>query len=146
MNITDHFDSNEFSQHDGEPYPDQWIDSRLRPLCAMLEELRGEIGLPIAVVSGYRSEAYNRELYASAGKPATDSQHTYGRAADIKIVGMSGPDICDVVERMLSEGRLALLGGRGVYPSFVHLDIRPRNGDHIARWDETGGAPSGGNF
>ena len=69
--ITPHFAVAEFRCHDGTRYPSEFIDSRLHPLCAMLEVLRSELGdRPITILSGYRSPAHNVAVGGGAPQPA----------------------------------------------------------------------------
>lgn len=123
--LTPHFAREEFDQPQRygcppTPYPAQWIVSRLLPLCQMLEELRRAIGSRrITILSGYRTEWYNR---AVGGVP--QSQHTEGRAADLAVAGLTAPDIEAEVSRLLQSGDLPLIRGVGLYPRFVHLDVR----------------------
>lgn len=155
MRITDHFDSDEFAQHEGfgmdsEAYPEDWTESRLRPLCGVLEAVRTEIDMPLFVISGYRSPEYNSALYTAAGKLPTDSQHKYGRAADIRCPTMAASELHETIFRLYKAGAIQI-GGLGKYNSFVHVDIRPQSPPgHLAQWDYsdsagTDGAPSQGN-
>src|SRR5687767_13424867 len=97
MRVTAHFDSTEFAQKGahgfpGEPYPGHWIPPRLLPLCNELEVLREVLARPIRILSGYRSEAYNRRIGG-----ARLSQHVQGKAADIAVAGVSAKRIHDLV-------------------------------------------------
>lgn len=47
-------------------------------LVAVLERIRGRVGRPLTIVSGYRSPAHNRAVHG-----ARRSQHLVGKAADI---------------------------------------------------------------
>ena len=151
MKITEHFDSDEFGCHDGTPYPPEWIEDRLRPLCEMIEIIRSNAGdLPIAIDSGYRTLAYDEKIYkahvAAVGDdgqvaPATRSQHPAGHAADIKHARLSPLAMFNLVLQLFEKGELPSLGGVGVYPSFIHVDTRPRpgadgtpTGGHLAVW------------
>lgn len=133
MRLTKHFSVEEFAQparhgffHPA-PYPKGWIESRLRPLCEALEVLRAELGgKPVRVLSGYRSALYNRQIGG-----ARKSQHVQGRAADITVDGISAEKVHAATLKLYREGRLKI-GGLGLYPSFVHIDVRPRK--TLARW------------
>lgn len=132
MKITPHFRSEEFDQparHDfqREPYPEKWHATRLRVLCDVLEVIRKEISCPIKIVSGYRSEAYNKKIGG-----ARHSQHVQGRAADIQSAALGAGALHDMVLYCYKTGKLPFLGGLGLYPTFVHVDVRPTT--RLARW------------
>jgi uncharacterized protein YcbK (DUF882 family) len=152
MKITDHFDSTEFDCHDGTPYPvDQiddedsqkrtWLVTRLTPLCNLLEAIRARAGnLPLKIDSGYRTIAYDTELYNkekgnSIIAPPTSSQHPKGRAADIKHSGTILPhELFNMILEIYQSGLIPELGGIGIYPTFVHVDVRPKSNNHLAIW------------
>jgi uncharacterized protein YcbK (DUF882 family) len=71
------------------------------------------------VTSGNRCKEYN----ASIGG-GLNSQHLYGKAADIKVEGVNPQEVADFAEELLDEG------GIGRYNSFTHVDVRNRK----ARW------------
>lgn len=120
--LSPHFRVREFRCHDGsDPV---FIDSALVEL---LEQLRAHFGKPVSITSAYRTPVHN----AKAGG-ATFSQHLYGRAADIRVPGVSVEDVAACAERLLP-GR----GGVGRYPAkagraagWVHVDTRAEK----ARW------------
>lgn len=88
-----------------------------------LELLRGHIGLPIHINSGFRCPANNARV---GGSPR--SQHLAGRAADIRVTGLSPLVLAAAAETVPAFRD----GGIGVYSdqAFVHVDAR--NGR--ARW------------
>lgn len=130
MTITTHFTAREFMSHDGVQYPPAWIVTRLTPLCLTLETIRAALERPIVIVSGYRSPAHN----AAVGG-ASASQHMEGRAADIVAVNLSPALVHAEILELFHAGKLPSLGGLGLYPGWVHLDIRERVPDsHLARW------------
>lgn len=144
--VTAHFSVEEMACHDGTRYPldvietrgpdagRTWLDSRLRPLCETLEAIRAAAGgSAIRVTSGYRSLAYNRRL----GSHDT-SQHPAGRAADIIHPTLRPHDLHALIVQLYHRGDLPRLGGLGLYPTFIHVDVRHRPEDgHLAQW--TGG-------
>jgi hypothetical protein len=150
MIITEHFDSDEFAQHVGygfesEPYPPNLVESTLRPLCTMLEAIRAEAGGPISIISGYRSVAYNQAMYAARGESPTDSQHSRGKAADIRVGGMKAAELHGIIFDLYRRGLLPQLGGLGKYDGFVHVDIRQRIPEgHLAQWDYSTGSDDSG--
>ena len=90
-----------------------------------LQALRGLVGVPIAVNSGYRTVAHNRKI---EGSPY--SQHLLGKAADIVISGMSVSRMKTAATRVPVFER----GGIGTYPGqgFIHVDVRGVK----ARWNQ----------
>lgn len=132
--ITSHFTWAEAACHDGTAVP-----AELRPnavaLATMLERLRARLGGALVPVSWYRSPAYNARV-----RGAMASQHMAGGAADIRpanLADLHGLILC--IETMLRDGSLPELGGWGVYPAWVHVDIRTRPaGGHIAFWRGAG--------
>lgn len=124
------FDVAEFDCKDGSPYPDAWIQDRLRPLVGTLDVIREEWGSPLTVISGYRTPAYNTRIGG-----AKQSQHVLGTAADIRPkAGWSPQKLHNLVLRLYQEGKLPDLGGLGAYPTFVHVDVRERVKNRLARW------------
>lgn len=95
------------------------IDPGLLALLGDVRELVGGAG-PIELVSGYRSARTNAARHAHSHGVASNSQHIAGRAADIRIPGVS-------VARIAAAGRAHARGGVGYYPTdgFVHLDTGP---------------------
>lgn len=137
--ITPHFRVSEFDCKDGTPYPEEWIESRLQPLANLLEEIRADVDMPIVVVSGYRSPAYNQRIKKRRGDKsgvATSSQHVEGRAADISCPGIAVDELRDIILSMHRHGRLLGLGGVGFYPrsGWVHVDTFKAPDGHLRRW------------
>ncbi len=97
-----------------------------------LQVLREHLGKPIKIISGYRSPERNKAVGG-----ATKSQHMEGNAVDIKVDGMTGHQIADVVEKLIKEGKMKQ-GGVGRYGdkdkvtdiSWCHYDTR----GFAARW------------
>ena len=92
------------------------------PLIHLLEEIREELGnTPIYVTSGTRCERWNR-----IQKGVENSQHLYGRAADIKHGTLSPAQVARKIVSAFSEGRLQGLREMILYDDddFVHVDTR----------------------
>ena len=128
--MTPHFAVDEWRCKDGTPYPEKWIDDRLRVLCAQLEIIRHACGdRVITILSGYRTPSYNAAIDG-----ADNSQHCHGRAADIRVEGMAPSDVHKMILFLFEAGKIEI-GGLGIYSGWCHLDIRPRPASgHLARW------------
>ena len=92
-------------------------------LVAALEELREALGnKPLRINSGLRCPAHNK---AVEGSPT--SQHVKGTAADVRPPkGMTSEQLAKTAENIKAFQE----GGIGIYPTFVHLDVR----GYKARW------------
>ncbi len=123
MKITKNFSSEEFDCRDGTPVPES-LKANVVELANNLQVLRDEIGEPIHINSAYRYPAYNKKI---GGKPA--SQHLKAKAADITAKSFTPKQLAAVIEKLIKEGKL-WFGGIGIYPGFVHVDIRKEK----ARW------------
>lgn len=137
MKITEHFDEKELSQPAKHglsemPYPEKWLLSRGLPLCKTLEDIRQEFKLPVKLLSVFRSEAYNKAIGG-----ARNSQHVQGRAADFIVKGISPDKVHAKILELYNEGKLPQLGGLGKYPTFTHIDIRPKKNGRLSRWEGT---------
>lgn len=106
------------------PYPlDYRADpSRLPALAVAFEALRAAVGLPLVVLSAYRTPAHNRAVGG-----AKDSQHVQGRALDLLPPKGWTPTALAAVARELPQIR-----GVGLYGTFVHIDVRPA--DRLVTW------------
>jgi uncharacterized protein YcbK (DUF882 family) len=73
---------------------------------------------PFQVISGYRSPETNAMLHERSSGVAEHSQHTVGKAIDVRVEGV---DLCNLHKAALSVGA----GGVGFYPvsNFVHVDV-----------------------
>ena len=96
-------------------------------LTVVLQCIRDHFGKPVTITSGYRTPAHN----AAVGG-AKSSQHLLGRAADIRVQGVSVEDVAAYTESLMPDW-----GGVGRYPAkagratgWVHVDTRADK----ARW------------
>lgn len=93
-------------------------------LIEKLELLRQELdNHPIIINSGYRCKK-NNELV----KGVPNSQHTLGKAADIRVTGFTPEQVAKAAEKVG-------FTGIGIYNNFTHVDIR----SNPARWDKREG-------
>jgi hypothetical protein len=120
--LSTNFTAGELARSGGRPFDTARIDPNL---VALLQAIRDHVGRPVTVTSGYRSYAYNVELYRRRNQQPTASQHSSGRAADITIPGMSGLQVAQVA---IDVGGCHL--GLGVGRTFGHVDVR----GSYARW------------
>ena len=99
---------------------DARMSLRLVELLSRLQGMSG--GTPLAVVSGYRTPAFNDALRAEGGKAAAASLHTEGLAADVAFPPAR-------VAKLWLALRALDCCGAGAYPKegFLHVDVgRPR--------------------
>ena len=128
MNLTDHFTLEELclsstaerSGIDNTPGPE--IVENLRVLARGLEEVRGFLGKPMHIDSGYRCESLN-----SAVNGARNSAHLQGYAADFICPGFGTP--LEIV-KAISESAIAfdqcIQEG-----TWVHISFDPRTRKQI---------------
>ena len=117
MQVTKNFNLNEFNSKCGRPMPEN-IKKNVIELIHNLQVIRDEVKVPISITSGYRSPEHNSKV-----KGAKDSQHVKGTAVDFKVQGLKPKEVALIVERLIKEGKIKQ-GGIGIYPSWVHYDIR----------------------
>ena len=131
-----YFTVDEFRCHSGEPYPPEWENDRLQSLVDALDAIRSAWGGPLHVVSGYRTAAYNTRIGG-----ARNSQHVQGRAADVRPAKPTPENVArlhSLVGTLYAEGRLPRLGGLGLYPGWIHVDVRAKRDGRLATWTGAG--------
>ena len=127
--LSEHFSREEFACPCGCGFGLKHGDVAFK-LIDLLEELRTCAGdRPIYIckrpgglvyAAGCRCADRNR---AAGG--VSDSQHRFGRAADIVIPGLTPDEVAALAEPLLANG------GLGRYDTFTHVDVRGGR----ARWD-----------
>ncbi len=145
--ITQNFSRHEFSLpadkakeygFEETPYPDEWVTERLEPLCKALERIRDACGgRKITVISGYRPPGYDLARRAAGHTGVSEhSQHGEGRAADIRVAGVTARQVFNAALRLATTSQIQI-GGLGLYveEDFVHVDVRPlRRGERLKTW------------
>ena len=115
-NLSTNFKVKEFACTDGsDPI---FIDS---DLVNVLQKIRTHFGKAVTITSAYRTPGRNK---AVGGE--TYSQHLYGRAADIKVNGVTPKKVAAYAETLLKNK-----GGIGIYSTFTHIDVRATK----SRWN-----------
>lgn len=115
--LTKNFSLEEFKCKDGSDIPNNVL-SNIKELAKNLQVLRDTLNKSIKITSGYRSPEHNAKI-----KGAKNSQHVKGTAADIKVSGMTPKEVALVIEELIKSGKMKQ-GGIGIYPSWIHYDIR----------------------
>lgn len=126
MQLTKNFKSREFDCKDGTLVPFIYGEN-LKELAKNLQILRDSLGVSVTVTgSGYRTPTHNAKV---TGQKTSNSQHLTASAADINAKGLTPKQLYDKIEQLIKEGKMKQ-GGLGLYPTFVHYDIRGTK----ARW------------
>jgi len=123
MKLEENFSLSEFRCKDGTDVPEEYMEN-VKKLAKNLQVLREHLGLPIRIISGYRTPEYNKKCGG-----VKRSQHLLATAADIKVDGLTSLEVRDTIIKLIKEGKMDS-GGVGIYPTFTHYDVRGRN----ARW------------
>lgn len=123
--LTKNFNISEFAQKDGKaPVPIDLYDNVLE-LAENLQILRDYVDKPYRVLSGYRSEDYNRRVGG-----VKNSFHKKAKAGDGTVDGYTPKQLYDTINMLIEKGAMKQ-GGLGLYNTFVHYDTR----GYKARWD-----------
>ena len=117
IRLTKDFLITEFNCNDGNQVPVSLHDN-VKELALNLQVLRDKINEPIHINSGYRSVLYNQKIGG-----VKNSQHLQGKAADITTKTYSPKQLAKIIEQLIADKKMKQ-GGLGVYPGFVHYDIR----------------------
>lgn len=114
--LTENFSINEFHCKDGTPVPSE-LFANIKELAENLQKIRDFIGIPILILSAYRSPKHNKKVGG-----AKNSQHLQGKAADLK-TKLKPKDLYNIILDLIDKG-IIKEGGVGLYETFVHYDIR----------------------
>ena len=83
-------------------------------LVELLQRIRTHFKAPVTITSAYRSHCHNKKVGG-----ASNSQHLYGTAADIRVQGVAPAKVAAYAETLMPDK-----GGIGIYPTFLHVDVR----------------------
>jgi len=97
----------------------------IQKLANQLQYVRNYLDLPINLTNAYRCPTHNKAV-----EGVKNSQHVLGKAADIKIKGLTPQEVAVILDRLTTDGEI-LQGGIGIYSTFTHYDIRGKK----ARWN-----------
>ena len=89
-------------------------------LVNVLQKIRAHFGKSVTITSAYRTPSKNKAVGGQVY-----SQHLYGKAADIKVSGVSPAKVASYADKLLNN-----TGGVGKYKTFTHVDTRATK----ARW------------
>jgi len=124
MKLTKNFNREEFDCKDGTIVPDKYLKN-VQEVANNLQVLRDYLGVSVSVTgSGYRTPSHNKKVGG-----AKESQHLTASAGDINAKGYAPKQLASEIELLIKEGKMKQ-GGIGIYPNFVHYDIRGTK----ARW------------
>lgn len=123
MELTKDFNLIEFACHDGTQVPNELIPN-VQVLANNLQVLRDYLGVPIYIMSGYRTPSHNKKVGGAKG-----SQHLLAKAADITTKYHTPKQVHAAIEKLIAAGKMKQ-GGLGLYKTFVHYDVRRNK----ARW------------
>lgn len=102
---------------DGTPVPAE-LEANAHRLLNNLQVLRDAIGVPVYINSGYRTPAYNKRVGG-----VKNSQHPKATAGDITVKSMTPKQVHAKILKLIAAGKMHN-GGLGLYPGFVHYDVR----------------------
>jgi uncharacterized protein YcbK (DUF882 family) len=129
--ISEHISQAEFGEHDGAGRLRENVSIEIfEPLIQLFEAVRGAIGKPITINSGYRSKEKQAELYAKDPSGAVTkpghSPHMYGAAMDLALPdGWDARKFADFIRKTsVSIGLpMARTGWKRYNGRFVHVDL-----------------------
>lgn len=99
------------------------IDIAPRLLEAVRALVRPRVGARVDVVSGYRSPKRNEMMRKKGRHVASQSQHTLGRAIDLRVEGATPGDLVRQLEAMKWDGGIGRYDEK--HDRFVHVDVGP---------------------
>jgi hypothetical protein len=100
-----------------------FIDDRL---IAFAEKLRRVLDKPIVINNWHNKGAYSNSGLRSFSCPegALFSDHKFGKAIDIKVANMSGPEVADFLEKHWADYNFLITSIEKGTPSWTHVSTR----------------------
>lgn len=120
--LTRHFHVREFHCRDGTPVPVAAYAGLARLARVVLEPARSRFGA-CYVTSGYRTREYNRRVGGAPSSHHIYDLHPHSPAADLRFSRGTPREWHRFLDGLVT-------GGLGLYPSFVHVDLR----GYRSRW------------
>lgn len=118
------FSLDEYKCNDGSEVPTKYLGNVQKNM-DNLQVLRDTLGVPIIILSAYRSPSHNTKVGG-----ATNSLHLRAMATDIKVPGFTPKEVANEIEQLIAKGKMTQ-GGIGIYSTFTHYDVRGTK----ARWN-----------
>jgi len=100
------------------------VQQNIQKLANQLQILRDRLNRPIKINIAFRPVFWEHKQGRSG-----NSQHVYGKAADIVVKNIPPQQVFNEIERLINSGDM-LQGGLSAYQNFTHYDIRKTK----ARW------------
>jgi uncharacterized protein YcbK (DUF882 family) len=122
LQVTKNFNMSEMEFYDRVPAN---LLEKAKEVLANVQILRDALGVPVSIMSGYRSPERNAEVGG-----ATKSQHMEGNATDLQCKAKTPLEMYTMVEKLIKEGKMKQ-GGLGIYDGWIHYDCRGTR----QRWD-----------
>jgi len=98
-------------------------------LVSTLQRLRDEVQRPVVVNSGCRCKSHNAAVNGSK-----TSQHLKGKAADIRIDGLTSQQIVDILRRLYLDGEIYVGYVYAINGNSIHVDVRAPQSQVVRRW------------
>lgn len=117
MRLTKNFELEEFACKDGTAVPVEYYEN-CKELAENLQVLRDSLGVPLVVLSGYRTVEHNKKIGGAPG-----SFHLTASAADLKASTIPPSKIYMRILELMEAGKMKK-GGLKCYTTWVHYDIR----------------------
>jgi len=124
IKLTKNFSLSEFECKCGCVMP-ELVRKNIEELAGNLQVLREATGR-LNITNAYRCKEHN----AAVGG-VRNSQHLFGKAADVKSNTLNPSEVASIVDGLMEDGRFKI-GGIGIYNTFTHVDIRGNK----ARWNK----------